>query len=155
MLWLQVTVLKNLTNLFVIAGDIIVFGRRYNLGERALLSYQPCVLGMHCQNAFDHAVTESELMIALWPAGVWATLVLMTASALCAAATDLQFNAMGYMWQLINCSFTAAYSLVLRNVMDRVGQCDWPNVGHVCCPSGGEMHRTSAACCCVCSHRLL
>jgi hypothetical protein len=36
MLWLQVTVLKNLTNLLVIAGDIIVFGRRYNVGKRGL-----------------------------------------------------------------------------------------------------------------------
>lgn len=54
-------------------------------------------------------------------AGVWATLVLMTVSALCGAATDLQFNPKGYMWQLINCLFTAAYALTLRNVMDKVG----------------------------------
>lgn len=50
---------------------------------------------------------------------MWATLVLMTVSALCGAATDLQFNAKGYMWQLLNCLFTAAYALVLRNVMDK------------------------------------
>ena len=80
----------------------------------------------------------------------------MTASALCAAATDLQFNAMGYMWQLINCSFTAAYSLVLRNVMDRVGLCERLKEGHACCPSGGDMHQMPAArLLCVCSQRML
>lgn len=31
--WLQVTVLKNLTNLFTISGDIMFFGKRYNMGE--------------------------------------------------------------------------------------------------------------------------
>ena len=50
---------------------------------------------------------------------VWATLALMTASALCGAATDLAFSARGYGWQLINCGFTAAYSLCLRGAMDR------------------------------------
>ena len=50
---------------------------------------------------------------------VWATLALMTASALCGAATDLAFSSRGYGWQLINCGFTAAYSLCLRGAMDR------------------------------------
>lgn len=62
MLWLQVTVLKNLTNLFVIAGDIIVFGRRYNLGERDLQAYHPCVLVMHYHIAFYHAAQNLKLM---------------------------------------------------------------------------------------------
>lgn len=79
----MVTVLKNLTNLFTIAGDYWLYGRVY--GRR-----------------------------------VWATLGLMAASALCGAATDLAFSARGYAWQLANCAATAAYSLALRGVMDRV-----------------------------------
>lgn len=77
------TVLKNLTNLFVIAGDMTFYGKRYGLY-------------------------------------VWITLALMTVSALCGAFTDLEFNAVGYTWQLINCAFTAGYSLYLRGAMDRV-----------------------------------
>ncbi len=52
--------------------------------------------------------------------GVWATLVLMGISALCGAFTDLNFNLKGYLWQLLNCLFTAGYALMLRNVMDKV-----------------------------------
>ncbi|KAK9866984.1 hypothetical protein WJX84_002242 [Apatococcus fuscideae] len=77
------TVLKNLTNLFVIAGDMTFYGKRYGLY-------------------------------------VWITLALMTVSALCGAFTDLEFNPVGYTWQLINCAFTAGYSLYLRGAMDRV-----------------------------------
>ena len=79
----MVTVLKNLTSLFTLAGDYWLHGRTY--GRR-----------------------------------VWGTLSLMAASALCGAATDLAFNARGYGWQLANCAATAAYSLALRGVMDRV-----------------------------------
>lgn len=53
-------------------------------------------------------------------AGVWASLGLMAVSALCGAATDLAFNLRGYLWQLVNCCFTAGYSLHLRAVMDKV-----------------------------------
>jgi len=53
--------------------------------------------------------------------GVWATLLLMLASALCSAATDLAFNAAGYTWQLVNNLFTAGYSLMLRWVITRMG----------------------------------
>ncbi len=77
------TVLKNLTNLFVIAGDMTFYGKRYGLY-------------------------------------VWITLALMTVSALCGAVTDLEFNPVGYTWQLVNCAFTAGYSLYLRGAMDRV-----------------------------------
>ena len=52
--------------------------------------------------------------------GVWVSLGLMLLSALCGAATDLAFSLSGYLWQLVNCVFTAAYSLHLRGVMDRV-----------------------------------
>jgi GDP-mannose transporter len=55
-------------------------------------------------------------------AGVWACMGLMLVSALCGAATDLTFNAAGYAWQIVNCVFTAAYSLYLRGAMDRVSQ---------------------------------
>jgi GDP-mannose transporter len=77
------TVLKNLTNLFVILGDYTFYGRTYGRG-------------------------------------VWLTLGLMAISATCGAATDLAFDLLGYIWQLVNCLFTAAYSLYLRGVMDRV-----------------------------------
>jgi GDP-mannose transporter len=52
--------------------------------------------------------------------GVWASMGLMILSALCGAFTDLSFSARGYFWQLVNCGFTAAYSLYLRGAMDRV-----------------------------------
>lgn len=53
-------------------------------------------------------------------AGVWCTLALMGVSALCASATDLAFDLRGYVWQFVNCLFTAGYSLYLRGVMDKV-----------------------------------
>lgn len=79
----MVTVLKNLTNLFTIAGDMAFYDKSYNMG-------------------------------------VWATLGLMMLSALCGAITDLNFNGVGYAWQLVNCVFTAGYSLTLRGIMDKV-----------------------------------
>jgi GDP-mannose transporter len=51
---------------------------------------------------------------------IWACMGLMLLSALCGAFTDLTFNATGYFWQLVNCAFTAAYSLYMRGAMDRV-----------------------------------
>lgn len=77
------TVLKNLTNLFVIGGDYFFYQKTYG-------------------------------------GAVWLTLGLMGASAVCGAATDLAFNIPGYLWQLVNCFFTAAYSLYLRGVMERL-----------------------------------
>lgn len=56
----------------------------------------------------------------VYNAGVWVALLLMTLSAICGAATDLAFSASGYTWQMVNCLFTAAYSLYLRGVMDKV-----------------------------------
>ena len=56
----------------------------------------------------------------VYGAGVWASLALMCASALCGSITDLAFDLEGYLWQLVNCLFTASYSLYLRGVMDRV-----------------------------------
>lgn len=52
--------------------------------------------------------------------GVWACIALMMLSALCGAATDLSFSLTGYCWQIVNCAFTAGYSLYLRGAMDRV-----------------------------------
>lgn len=52
--------------------------------------------------------------------GVWTALALVAASAFCGAATDIEFNAHGYAWQLVNCLLTAAYSLHLRGVIDKV-----------------------------------
>ena len=43
----------------------------------------------------------------------------MGVSAICASATDLAFDLNGYLWQLVNCMFTAGYSLYLRGVMDK------------------------------------
>eukprot|EP00897_Mesotaenium_endlicherianum_P008695 jgi/Mesen1/7854/ME000042S07301 len=39
-------------------------------------------------------------------------------SAVCGGVTDLSFHLQGYIWQTLNCFFTAAYSLTLRRVMD-------------------------------------
>eukprot|EP00850_Spirogloea_muscicola_P022229 SM000283S10701 [mRNA] locus=s283:51650:59132:- [translate_table: standard] len=49
---------------------------------------------------------------------VWLSLSLMIVSALFGGITDLSFHPVGYGWQLLNCLFTAAYSLTLRRVMD-------------------------------------
>jgi hypothetical protein len=96
----MVTVLKNLTNLFTIAGDIVFFKKSYGFS-------------------------------------VWLTLVLMTISALCGALTDISFTFRGYAWQIINCILTAAYSLVLRGTMDKVGQfcrpVQAPRAQRMCC----------------------
>jgi len=54
------------------------------------------------------------------PTLVWVSLGLIILSALCGAATDLSFHSQGYFWQLLNCVFTAAYSLYMRGVMNKV-----------------------------------
>lgn len=41
---------------------------------------------------------------------VWACLTLMITSAVLGGATDMSFNARGYMWQLVNCVFTGDFS---------------------------------------------
>jgi len=56
---------------------------------------------------------------------VWMTLALMALSALCGAATDLEFSAAGYSWQIANCAFTSAYSLALRLMMEKGGDALW------------------------------
>ncbi|XVE86528.1 hypothetical protein DITRI_Ditri18aG0040900 [Diplodiscus trichospermus] len=53
---------------------------------------------------------------------VWAALFLMIISAVSGGITDLQFHAVGYAWQIINCFLTASYSLTLRRVMDTAKQ---------------------------------
>ena len=77
--------LKNLTSIFVVAGDWYFYGRTYNLA-------------------------------------VWGCVGLMLLSAICGGITDLSFDANGYLWQIVNCGFTAAYSLYLRGAMDRVAE---------------------------------
>mmetsp|Transcript_48434 Transcript_48434/g.90187 ORF Transcript_48434/g.90187 Transcript_48434/m.90187 type:complete len:361 (+) Transcript_48434:527-1609(+) len=54
------------------------------------------------------------------PTLVWVCLLLIIVSAVCGAATDLSFHALGYTWQVFNCFFTAAYSLYMRRVMNKV-----------------------------------
>jgi len=54
------------------------------------------------------------------PAMVWVCLFLIILSAVCGAATDLSFHAQGYAWQILNCFFTAAYSLYMRRVMNKI-----------------------------------
>ncbi|PSC76911.1 GDP-mannose golgi apparatus [Micractinium conductrix] len=81
----MVQVLKNLTNLLVLAGDWFLYRRSYR-------------------------------------ANVWGCVGLMMVSALLAAATDLTFNAAGYLWQAVNNCFTAGYTLYLRGAMDRAAR---------------------------------
>ena len=57
----------------------------------------------------------------MYGAGVWAALGLLCIPALCGACTDLAFGMQGYVWQSVNCMFTACYSLYLRG---RHGQSD-------------------------------
>lgn len=51
---------------------------------------------------------------------VWLSLSLIMGSALVGASTDLAFSWWGYTAQILNCIFTAGYSLFLRGVMDKV-----------------------------------
>lgn len=51
---------------------------------------------------------------------VWLSLLVITASAIVGAKTDVDFRWLAYAAQLSNCAFTAGYSLVLRGVMDKV-----------------------------------
>lgn len=51
---------------------------------------------------------------------VWICLGLMMLSAFVGAGTDARFSWTGYTWQALNCVFTSAYALYLRNVMDKV-----------------------------------
>jgi GDP-mannose transporter len=53
---------------------------------------------------------------------VWCCLGLMILSALMGGWSDLTFTLSGYAWQLVNCLFTAAYSLYLSGVIRRVSQ---------------------------------
>lgn len=52
--------------------------------------------------------------------GVWLSLLLIILSAAAGAWTDLSFSLNGYIWQFINCGFTAAYSLFLKGVLNKV-----------------------------------
>ena len=56
----------------------------------------------------------------VYGADVWASLALMCALALCGSITDLAFDLEGYLWQLMNCLFTASHLLYLRGIMDKV-----------------------------------
>ncbi len=51
---------------------------------------------------------------------VWGCLFLMILSALLGGVTDAQFSMRGYAWQLVNCCFTAAYSLYLSGVIRKL-----------------------------------
>lgn len=50
--------------------------------------------------------------------GVWWSLVLITLSSIAGGLTDLEFNMLGYAWQLLNCAVTAAYSLYIKKAME-------------------------------------
>jgi GDP-mannose transporter len=45
---------------------------------------------------------------------------MMILSALLGGWTDAQFSLRGYAWQLVNCVFTAAYSLYLSGVIRKL-----------------------------------
>lgn len=53
---------------------------------------------------------------------VWVAMFMMVISALTGGVTDLQFDPVGYTWQIMNCVLTASYSLTLRRVMDKAKQ---------------------------------
>eukprot|EP00199_Chlamydomonas_sp_CCMP681_P000717 CAMPEP_0119105772 /NCGR_PEP_ID=MMETSP1180-20130426/3641_1 /TAXON_ID=3052 ORGANISM="Chlamydomonas cf sp, Strain CCMP681" /NCGR_SAMPLE_ID=MMETSP1180 /ASSEMBLY_ACC=CAM_ASM_000741 /LENGTH=432 /DNA_ID=CAMNT_0007090911 /DNA_START=55 /DNA_END=1353 /DNA_ORIENTATION=+ len=51
---------------------------------------------------------------------VWVCLGLMIFSAMLGGVTDMSFSFRGYAWQLVNCAFTAAYSLYLSGVIKKL-----------------------------------
>lgn len=59
-----------------------------------------------------------------YSAGVWWSLVLITLSSMAGGLTDLEFNAAGYAWQLLNCAVTAAYSLYIKKAMGDAAECN-------------------------------
>jgi len=69
---------------------------------------------------------------------VWASLALIVVSGCGGAATDLAFNWTGYAWQLANCGFTAAYSLMMKGVMDKARSGGGGAVGLSCWPERSE-----------------
>lgn len=71
---------------------------------------------------FLTAVGDVTLFGKSYTAQVWLTLCLMLASAVVGASTDARFSWSGYSWQILNCVFTSAYALYLRNTMDRVAE---------------------------------
>lgn len=71
---------------------------------------------------FVTAICDMILFGKTYSLQVWATLVLMLASAAVGASTDARFTWGGYGWQVANCAFTSAYALYLRHVMDKVAE---------------------------------
>lgn len=134
----MVTVLKNLTNIITICGDYVFFGRTYPLalwgsmlvrrGEglsRFIEEYSDPVSGSDSLN-FSAGLLRSlpqafdSTLFSFHPTTFPSHSQLMIVSAVSGAITDLSFNAAGYTWQILNCVFTAGYSLYLRSVMDKV-----------------------------------
>jgi GDP-mannose transporter len=61
---------------------------------------------------------------------VWLCLALMTGSVVTGGATDVNFSAAGYTWQMVNNVFTAAYALYLSHVTGKLagaGSSSQPN----------------------------
>ncbi|GMH37607.1 hypothetical protein BSKO_05480 [Bryopsis sp. KO-2023] len=52
--------------------------------------------------------------------GVWGAVCLILLSSMVGGATDLSFSLVGYTWQLLNCCFSAGYSLYLKLVMEKI-----------------------------------
>ncbi|GLC55659.1 hypothetical protein PLESTB_001011800 [Pleodorina starrii] len=61
---------------------------------------------------------------------VWACLGLMILSAAMGGWSDLSFSPSGYAWQLVNCVFTAAYSLHLSSVVRALSSSPSPGSQH-------------------------
>lgn len=51
---------------------------------------------------------------------VWAAVWLIILSSIMGGVSDLTFSWTGYTWQVANCVFTAAYSLYLKKVMEKI-----------------------------------
>lgn len=115
------TVLKNMSNLMTIVGDYVIYGNTYSWQVRTQTLIHRLTTCQHCDAMPDMSATANlKLTLCMWFKQVWLTLGLMVLSAVMGGWTDITFSMSGYTWQLINCCFTAAYSLYLGGVIKRL-----------------------------------
>jgi len=95
----MVTILKNCTNLITIVGDYYLYGRTYGLN--IWLSLGLIIIAAIIGSLTDPAAKAGDSRGSAQ--GFVASAVLM-----------------GYFWQILNCFFTAGYSLYMRGAMDKV-----------------------------------
>ncbi len=113
---------------FLLAGDLYFFDRRYNWQVSSVPAHHTPAAGRRPLQHTTAPPTPHPSLCAHPPLTylqVWACLGLMLFSAVLGGWSDLSFSATGYAWQMINCVFTAAYSLHLSAVVRTVSNANF------------------------------